>query len=148
MFDQEVARKALYSMIILHEYPLSIVGHHDFCKFVSALQPLFKMATRNSETLYDICPFGEEAAGTYVTEAHELLTDMMKHYNVNQDFVAISSGGVPSSIVNAIVVLFIFKTLAANKKTTSLVRSKNELDRYLEEETLPHDDSHYFDILG
>ena len=48
VFDQDVARKALYSMIILHEYPLSIVDHHGFRKFVSALQPLFKMATRNT----------------------------------------------------------------------------------------------------
>jgi hypothetical protein len=48
MFDQEVARKALYSMIILHEYPLSIVDHHGFRKFVSALQSLFKMGTRNT----------------------------------------------------------------------------------------------------
>jgi hypothetical protein len=48
MFDQEVARKALYSMIILHEYPLSIVDHHGFRKFVTALQPLFKMGTRNT----------------------------------------------------------------------------------------------------
>jgi len=48
VFDQEVARKALYSMVILHEYPLSIVDHHGFRKFVSALQPLFKMDTRNT----------------------------------------------------------------------------------------------------
>jgi hypothetical protein len=48
MFDQEVARRALYSMIILHEYPLSIVDHHGFRKFVSALQPLFKIGTRNT----------------------------------------------------------------------------------------------------
>jgi hypothetical protein len=48
MFDQEVVRKALYSMIILHEYPLSIVDHHGFHKFISALQPLFKMGTRNT----------------------------------------------------------------------------------------------------
>jgi hypothetical protein len=48
MLDQEVARKTLYFMIILHEYPLSIVDHYDFRKFVSALQPLFKMGTRNT----------------------------------------------------------------------------------------------------
>ena len=48
VFDQEVARKALYSMIVLHEYPLSIVDHHGFRKFVSALQPLFKIVTRNT----------------------------------------------------------------------------------------------------
>jgi hypothetical protein len=48
VFDQEVARKALYSMIALHEYPLFIVDHHGFRKFVSALQPMFKMGTRNT----------------------------------------------------------------------------------------------------
>lgn len=48
VFNQEVARAALYTMIILHEYPLSIVDHHGFRKFVSALQPLFKMGTRNT----------------------------------------------------------------------------------------------------
>jgi len=48
VFDQEVARNALYSMIVLHEYPLSIVDHHGFRKFVSALQPLFKIGTRNT----------------------------------------------------------------------------------------------------
>jgi len=37
MFDQDVARKALYTMITLHEYPLSIVDHLGFHQFVSAL---------------------------------------------------------------------------------------------------------------
>lgn len=48
VFDPEIARKGLYSMIILHEYPLSIVDHVGFREFVSALQPLFKMVTRNT----------------------------------------------------------------------------------------------------
>jgi hypothetical protein len=48
VFNQDVARRALYFMIILHEYPLSIVNHHGFRKFVSALQPLFKMGTKNT----------------------------------------------------------------------------------------------------
>jgi hypothetical protein len=47
-FDQDVARKALAAMIILHEYPLCIVDHIGFRRFVSALQPLFKMVTRNT----------------------------------------------------------------------------------------------------
>lgn len=47
-FDEDVARKALGSMILLHDYPLSIVDHIGFRKFVSALQPLFKMVTRNT----------------------------------------------------------------------------------------------------
>jgi hypothetical protein len=47
-FDQDVARKELSAMIILHEYPLSMVDHAGFQRFVSALQPLFKMGTRNT----------------------------------------------------------------------------------------------------
>jgi hypothetical protein len=47
-FDQDVARKALAAMITLHEYPLCIVDHVGFRRFVSALQPLFKMVTRNT----------------------------------------------------------------------------------------------------
>jgi hypothetical protein len=36
-FDQDVARKELATMIILHEYPLSMVDHAGFRRFVSAL---------------------------------------------------------------------------------------------------------------
>ncbi|XP_047079781.1 zinc finger BED domain-containing protein RICESLEEPER 2-like [Lolium rigidum] len=35
-------------MIVLHDYPLSIVDHAGFRRFVHALQPLFKMHTRNT----------------------------------------------------------------------------------------------------
>jgi len=51
-FDPEVARKKLVAMIILHEYPLSMVDHTGFRRFVSALQPLFKMVTRNTIRYY------------------------------------------------------------------------------------------------
>ena len=47
-FDPEVARKELAAMIVLQEYPLCIVDHAGFRRFVSALQPLFKMMTRNT----------------------------------------------------------------------------------------------------
>uniref|UniRef100_A0A452ZXG3 BED-type domain-containing protein n=1 Tax=Aegilops tauschii subsp. strangulata TaxID=200361 RepID=A0A452ZXG3_AEGTS len=47
-FDQEVARRELGNMLVLHEYPLSIVDHAGFRKFVHALQPLFKLHTRNT----------------------------------------------------------------------------------------------------
>ena len=65
----------------------------------------------------------------------------------SKTFVGISSSGASSS-VGAATVLSIFKTLSTNKKTTSFVRSKNELDRYLDEETLPYDENDYFDVLG
>ncbi|KAM0912808.1 hypothetical protein ACQ4PT_012606 [Festuca glaucescens] len=47
-FDQEVARRELGNMLVLHDYPLSIVDHAAFRKFVHALQPLFKLHTRNT----------------------------------------------------------------------------------------------------
>jgi hypothetical protein len=48
MFDQDVARQALASMITLHEYPLCMVDHIGFRRFESSLQPLFKMVSRNT----------------------------------------------------------------------------------------------------
>jgi hypothetical protein len=53
-----------------------------------------------------------------------------------------------SSTVSAAAVLSIFKLFAANKKTTTFIKSKNELDRYLEEETLSNYENDNFDILG
>ena len=48
MFDQDVARKELALMIIVHEYPLSMVNHVGFRKFCAALQPTFKLVSRNT----------------------------------------------------------------------------------------------------
>ena len=47
MFDQDVARKELALMIIVHEYPLSMVDHIGFRKFCAALQSAFKLVSRN-----------------------------------------------------------------------------------------------------
>jgi hypothetical protein len=48
VFDQGVARKELALMICVHEYPLSIVDHVGFRRFYAALQPLFKVVSRNA----------------------------------------------------------------------------------------------------
>ena len=47
-FDQDVSRNELASAIIMHEYPLSMVDRVGFKKFVTSLQPLFKMVSRNT----------------------------------------------------------------------------------------------------
>ncbi|KAK9984027.1 hypothetical protein SO802_033552 [Lithocarpus litseifolius] len=47
-FDQDESRKELARMIILHEYPLSIVDHIGFRRYSTSLQPLFKMVSRNT----------------------------------------------------------------------------------------------------
>ncbi|KAG2597453.1 hypothetical protein PVAP13_5KG230907 [Panicum virgatum] len=48
VFDQNVARKELALMIIVHEHPLSMVDHIGFCKFCTALHSAFKLVSRNT----------------------------------------------------------------------------------------------------
>jgi hypothetical protein len=141
--EYETIRKMSTAMI--EKYDKYWTDIHGLMAVAVILDPHLKMIMLHA--CY-IALFGEEHAEIYVTEAHELLSDLMKQYHVKeQDFVSTSSSGASSS-VDAAGVLSIFKILAANKKTTSFVRSKNELDRYLDEETLPHDENEYFDILG
>ncbi|XP_030940844.1 zinc finger BED domain-containing protein RICESLEEPER 2-like [Quercus lobata] len=47
-FDQVRVRNKLARMVILHEYPLSMVDHIGFKEFVVNLQPMFKLVTRNT----------------------------------------------------------------------------------------------------
>ena len=48
VFDQDLCRKELPLMICVHEYPLSIVDHAGFRRFCAAMQPLFKVVSRNT----------------------------------------------------------------------------------------------------
>uniref|UniRef100_A0A2N9I409 HAT C-terminal dimerisation domain-containing protein n=1 Tax=Fagus sylvatica TaxID=28930 RepID=A0A2N9I409_FAGSY len=47
-FDQEGSREDLAHMVIMHEYPLAMVDHVGFRRFVSGLQPNFKLVSRNT----------------------------------------------------------------------------------------------------
>ncbi|KAK2652189.1 hypothetical protein Ddye_012045 [Dipteronia dyeriana] len=47
-FDQDIARRELANMVILHEYPLSIVDHSGFQRFLTSVQPMFKIPTTNT----------------------------------------------------------------------------------------------------
>lgn len=47
-FDQVRVRNKLARIVILHEYPLSMVDHIGFREFVTDLQPMFKLVTRNT----------------------------------------------------------------------------------------------------
>lgn len=47
-FAQEVARAKLLRMVVIHEYPLSIVDHLGFRDFVLYLNPDFKLISRNT----------------------------------------------------------------------------------------------------
>ncbi|XP_042432585.1 zinc finger BED domain-containing protein RICESLEEPER 2-like [Zingiber officinale] len=68
-FNQDQARAELANMIILHEYPLSLVDHVGFRRYSYALQPIFKVLSRNTiktdimkifEFIYVSCPHTAE----------------------------------------------------------------------------------------
>ncbi|KAL5746836.1 hypothetical protein ACOSQ2_024133 [Xanthoceras sorbifolium] len=48
VYDQNVAKQKLAHMIIVHEYPLSMVEHEGFREYCIALQPTFKLVSRNT----------------------------------------------------------------------------------------------------
>lgn len=47
-FDQEVSRRELVRMIVLHELSFSTVEYDGFQKFVSSLNPLFRMISTST----------------------------------------------------------------------------------------------------
>uniref|UniRef100_A0A803M5D5 BED-type domain-containing protein n=1 Tax=Chenopodium quinoa TaxID=63459 RepID=A0A803M5D5_CHEQI len=47
-FSQEVSRRELANMVIMHESPLSIVDHIGFRRFVTSLNAHFKIISRNT----------------------------------------------------------------------------------------------------
>ena len=49
-FNQEKSRNDLGRIVILHEYPFSIVEYCGFREYSKNLQPLFKMASRRTIT--------------------------------------------------------------------------------------------------
>ena len=47
-FNQQVSRNELCNMIVLHEYPFSIVEHIGFRRYSASLNPDFKVCSRNT----------------------------------------------------------------------------------------------------
>ena len=47
-FKSEVSRQELAMAVVMHEYPLSMVEHLYFKRFVTSLQPLFHVPCRNT----------------------------------------------------------------------------------------------------
>ncbi|XP_042387962.1 zinc finger BED domain-containing protein RICESLEEPER 2-like [Zingiber officinale] len=93
-FDQETSRCMLAKMIILHEYPLTIVEHHGFHKLLASLQPLFKVPCRNTIKsdilkLYDY----EKTKVLSLLECNKgriaLTTDMWTASNQRKGFLAL-----------------------------------------------------------
>ena len=82
--------------VILHEYPLSMVDHIGFREFVSSLQPLFKLISRNTlkSDIHKIYDNEREKAlkmmnknGSRMT----ITTDMWTSSNKKREFMVITA---------------------------------------------------------
>ncbi|XP_030941545.1 zinc finger BED domain-containing protein RICESLEEPER 2-like [Quercus lobata] len=95
-FDQDESRKELARMIILHEYPLSIVDHIGFRRYSTSLQPLFKMVCRNTikkdiTSIYD----HEREKSIHEIEKNRsriaITTDMWNSQNKKRGFMVVTA---------------------------------------------------------
>ncbi|XP_030949256.1 zinc finger BED domain-containing protein RICESLEEPER 2-like [Quercus lobata] len=95
-FDQARVRNKLARMVILHEYPLSIVDHIGFREFVTDLQPMFKLVTRNTLKsdifkIYD----NEREKALKITDKNgsrmAITTDMWTSSNKKRGFMVITA---------------------------------------------------------
>ena len=81
-------RNNLARMVILHEYPLSMVDHIEFREFVSSLNPLFKLISGNT--------LESDILKIYDNERKKVL----KTTNKNRSRMAITTGMWTSSNKN------------------------------------------------
>lgn len=101
-YDPEYARKQLAYMIILHEYPLSIVDHVGFRRFCHALNPAFHVVSRNTLKrdilkIYDVervktMRFMERSKGKI-----SLTTDMWTSSNKKKGFMVVTAHFIDDS---------------------------------------------------
>lgn len=95
-FNQEVSRKELANMVIMHEYPLAIVDHIGFRRFVSSLNPSFKIISRNTLRTDIMKMFTSEKAGLKkLLENSEskiaITTDMWTASNQKKGYMAVTA---------------------------------------------------------
>ncbi|KAL7082188.1 hypothetical protein ACP275_14G084000 [Erythranthe tilingii] len=103
-FDQAVARYELACMVILHELPLSIVDYVGFRKFAFALQPLFKMLSRNTikGDIFKIYDIKREKIMAFIEKNHSriaITTDMWTSSNRKRGFMVVTAHYIDDSWV-------------------------------------------------
>ncbi|CAN1182287.1 Zinc finger BED domain-containing protein DAYSLEEPER [Linum perenne] len=95
-YNYEVSKKLLCSMILLHEYPLSIVNHIGFKRYSCSLQTLFNIPCHNTIkkeilTLYEVTKikFKRELHGNRGRIV--VTTDMWTATNKKRGYIAITA---------------------------------------------------------
>ncbi|KMT02093.1 hypothetical protein BVRB_9g208210 [Beta vulgaris subsp. vulgaris] len=101
-FQQEKGRKTLAEMIVLHEYPLSMVDHYGFRKYSSTLQPGFKVPCRNTSKKDIMARYEseKEKIGILLRKAKSriaLTTDMWTANNQSKGYMAVTAHFIDSS---------------------------------------------------
>ncbi|KAK9931713.1 hypothetical protein M0R45_018980 [Rubus argutus] len=101
-FDQNRSRKELAKMIIMHEYPLAMVGHRGFRSFLFSVNPSFKIVTRNTikNDILNMFEYEKEKC-MKLLDANKsriaITTDMWTSSNKKRGFMAITSHFIDDS---------------------------------------------------
>lgn len=95
-FDQEESRKHLAYMIIIHEYPLSMVEYVGFRRFCHSLQPSFKVVSRTTLKrdifkIYDVEKMKTMRHLERVKSRISFTTDMWTSKNKKKGFMVITA---------------------------------------------------------
>lgn len=101
-FDQEVSRKELASMIIMHEYPISMVEHVGFRRYSASLQSAFKIPSRNTvrSDILKIYDYEKEKTMNLLKFNRSriaITTDMWTAKNQKRGFMAITAHFIDDS---------------------------------------------------
>uniref|UniRef100_A0A803MQY4 BED-type domain-containing protein n=1 Tax=Chenopodium quinoa TaxID=63459 RepID=A0A803MQY4_CHEQI len=121
-FNAQVSRSELVNMIILHEYPLAIVEHVGFRRFVSSLNPDFKVISRNTVKADILRDYKEERSKLmrflYVPCPHnkesiiKALVECLKSFNIDEKVSTIT---LDNCTTNDAVVDFLREKLNSSK---------------------------------
>lgn len=95
-FDQEFSRRELATMVVIHEYPLSMVDHIGFRRFVKSLNTNFKMITRNTLRSDIMKMFEDDKCSLKALLEHNegriaVTTDMWTASNQKKSYMAVTS---------------------------------------------------------
>ncbi|KAF7802376.1 zinc finger BED domain-containing protein DAYSLEEPER-like [Senna tora] len=95
-FNQDHSRAELAKMIVLHEYPLAMVDHIGFRRFVASCQPLFTMVSRNTIKSDILKMYESERFKTLALFENNptriaITTDMWTSSNQNKGYMSITA---------------------------------------------------------
>ncbi|KAL0006933.1 hypothetical protein SO802_008435 [Lithocarpus litseifolius] len=137
-FDQNIVRNKLARMVILHEYPLSIVDHIRFIEFVKSLQPFFKLVSRNTLKSDIIKIYDNEREKALKTTDKNgsrmaITTDMWTSTNKKRGFMVITVHFIDqTSTLQSRVLRFVYVPSPHTKDVLADVLAEVLVDCFLE----------------